>query len=418
MPRVNRFVSQPWTPTRVGDELLAAFAHAYSELLISVGFANASGVRYLASALEDFRAQGGRSRVVVGVDGSITSAGGVRALMRLVDELWLFRNPARPLYHPKTYIFENNDEALAIVGSANLTESALWINYEDAAVIEFDLTDQSDWDLLALIKKAVGEAIDAPNARLADDALVAQLEEAGLLPSEAQRRQRTHRTDTERDREAASAGVGDLFPPAATKAPPPADLLPEEAQDVTAHPAPSPLPPSPTPLPGSAHRVFVMRLGHRDAGTQAGYSPDIFIPLAALDADANFWKRSLFNPITTEENHEYEERYANFEFRRRNGDVEVESRRLYYYPRRAEFRFNSSQIHSDSVEGDLMRVEIAPLGLGFEYTAQVLKPGDSLFATHDAIAWNTVTNSDKRLGLLLMSQDQDLLVRDRVPLMR
>ena len=76
----------------------------------------------------------------------------------------------------------------------------------------------------------------------------------------------------------------------------------------------------------------------------------------------------------------------------------MQSRRLYYYPGRAEFRFNTSQIHADAIEGDLLRVEIAAPGLGFEYTAQVLKPGDSRFAAHDRIASNTVTNSDKRWG--------------------
>lgn len=413
MARFLRFVSQPWTPTRVGDELLAAFDGPYTDLVVSVGFANASGVRYLAEPLAAFRARGGHSQFIVGVDGSVTSAGGVRALMRLVDELWLFRNPARPLFHPKTFLFASDDEALVITGSANLTESGLWINYEDAAVIELDLTDDADQALLASLRQSFGDPAGTPNAKLADDELVQRLEEAGLLPSEAKRRQRVHREDVEQDEEAAESGVRDIFPPAATKAPPAAELLPEEARDVQTNPAPPPpLPPEPptsTPAPppppqpplpptGSPHRVFVLRLGPRDAGTQIGFSPDVFIPLAALNADPNFWKRSSFAQHVTPDGNDYEVRYASVEFRRRNGSVEVQSRRLYYYPRRAEFRFSTSQIHADSQVGDLMRVEIAAAGLGFEYTAQVLKPGDSQFTAHDAIASNLVTNSDKRWG--------------------
>lgn len=406
-------MSQPWTPTRVGDELLAAFGGPYTNLVVSVGFVNASGVRYLAEPLAAFRARGGHSRFIVGVDGSITSAGGVRALLRLADELWLFRNPARPLFHPKTFLFASDDEALVITGSANLTESGLWINYEDAAVIEFDLTDEDDRALLTALRSNLDDPIGTPNARRADDELVQSLEDAGLLPSEARRRQRVHREDAERDRSAAETGAGDLFPPAATAAPPAADLLPEEEADVEANPAQPPPPPAepppaaaqvppppqpPLPPVGSPHRVFVLRLGHRDVGTTPGYSPDVFIPLAALNHDRNFWKAQLFVQYTTPGGNTYDLRTASFEFRRRNGDVEVESRRLYLYHQRSEFRFSSRQIHADAVEGDLMRVEIAPAGLGFEYIAQVLKPGDAQFAAHDAIASNTVQGSDKRWG--------------------
>jgi HKD family nuclease len=397
MAELIRFVSQPWTATRVGDELLDAFNGPYTRLVVSVGFANASGVRYLATPLSHFRENGGTTKFVVGVDGSITSAAGVRALLRLVDELWLFRNPARPLFHPKTFLFLGETQGLAIVGSANLTESALWINYEDAAVIELDLTEPQDQEIAAQLERSSSEPTDTPNAQRADETLVDQLEEAGLLPSEARRRQRTHLSETRRDRDAADSDVARLFPPAATAAPPATDLLPEEELDLSQHPAPSPLPSS-NPPTASTHRVFVLRLGPRDVGAQPGFSPDVFIPLAALNHDTAFWKRDTFTQMVTDEGNEYEERYATVEFRRRNGDVEVESRRLYYYPRRAEFRFNTSQIHGDAVAGDLLLVEIAAPGLGFEYTAQVLRPGDGRFAFYDAIASHTVTNSDKRWG--------------------
>ena len=87
-----------------------------------------------------------------------------------------------------------------------------------------------------------------------------------------------------------------------------------------------------------------------------------------------------------------------FEFRRALGQTEVASRRLYQYPRRAEFRLNSSEIHNDAEEGNLLRLEIAEPGLGIEYHAQVVKPTDPLYAEHLAIASNPVPNSDKRWG--------------------
>ena len=203
LARVVRFVSQPWTSTRIGDELLAAFggpAHGSSSRLASQTRV-ASGTWLNLSW--SFGHAAARPNSWSASTALLRSAGGVRALLRLVDELWLFRNPGCPLYHPKTYLFRGDAEARAIVGSANLTESALWINYEDAAVIEFDLANADEAAMVAELERSSGEPISTPNARRATEELVTQLEEAGLLPSEAQRRQRRHRDDTERDREAA-----------------------------------------------------------------------------------------------------------------------------------------------------------------------------------------------------------------------
>ena len=128
MVSLLRSVAQPWSPTRVGDELLGALEGPFDELTAAVGFANASGVRHVARGLRAARDRGSRIRVVVGVDGAVTSAAGVRALLELVDDLWLFRHPARPLFHPKTYLFRGAERGIALVGSPNLTESALWVN--------------------------------------------------------------------------------------------------------------------------------------------------------------------------------------------------------------------------------------------------------------------------------------------------
>lgn len=402
MPRLVRSVTQPWSASRVGDELLAAFEGPFTTMCAAIGFVNGSGVRYIAQPLADFRDRGGTARFLVGLDGAVTTAPGVRALSRLVDELWVFRNPGRPLFHPKTYLFESDDEGLAVIGSANLTESALWVNYEDMAVLAFDLTDADDRRDFDALKRSFTDAIASPNAHQADDDLLDRLEGTGVLPSEARRRRTTHRSETETDRHLADRGVGDLFPPAAPAPPPAVDPLPEEERDVAANPPSSPLgpsgPPPAAPPTGSPHRVFVLRLGRRDVGVQPGYSPDVFIPMAALNADPAFWNQNRFTPHTTSDGNSYDQRHALFEFHRRNGDVEIEERRLYYYPARHEFRFSSSQIHADSVEGDLMRIEIASPGLGIEYLAQVIKPTDALFALNDAIASNDVQNSQKRWG--------------------
>ncbi len=383
----------------MGDELLAALAAPLDEMTAAVGFANASGVRHVADHMVAARARGALMRLLVGIDGTITSAPGLRALLRLVDELWVFRHPARPLFHPKTYLFRSAEEGVGMVGSANLTESALWVNYEDVVVLDFDLTDDADQQAFEELRRSFDAAIASPNARLADEGLLDALEGVGLLPSEARMRRRGRRRSDAASRALVHEGLPDLFPPTAAAPPPAASLLPEEVADVQANPAP--VPPDvgeapPEPPSQARYRVFVMRLGHRDAGTRPGFSPDVYIPLAAFHADPEFWGHFIRHE--TDAGYEYFERYPAIEFRRLNGDIDTASRRLYQYPRRAEFRLNSSEIHHDSDEGDLLRLELAEPGLGVEYHAQVIKPTDALYDEHLAIAANEVAASVKRWG--------------------
>jgi hypothetical protein len=405
MAELVRVVSQPWTPTRVGDELLAALAESYEEMCASVGFVNASGVRHIASALEAFRERGGVARLVVGVDGQVTSETGVRALMRRADEVWLFRHPGRPLFHPKTYLFQAGAAGLALIGSANLTESALWVNYEDLAVLEFDLALPEDVALFEELKQGYLRAVEAPNAHRADETILEQLRELGLLRSEAEARRERHRSDIEVDQADADRRSGDnepLFPQSAAATPPASPLLQEELEDAEENPPPRPAPrtssgnpPASAPVSAS-HSIFVLRLGRRDTGTQAGYSPDVFIPMAAYRADPEFW--GPLSKKVSEAGKEYRERYVEIEFRRRSGNVEQASRRLYEYRDKSEFRLNAREIHADSTEGDLMAIELAPPGVGVEYVARVVKPTDPLYAQFDDIASSTVANSDKRWG--------------------
>jgi hypothetical protein len=400
MARV-RVVSQPWSATRTGDEVLEAFGGAYTELFARIGFVNASGVRHIAAALEGWQKAGNKSCFVVGVDGSVTSEAGARALLRLADELWLFRNPGRPLFHPKTYLFQSEFEARALIGSANLTESALWVNYEDTTVIDFDLAEPDDQAQVDALKKDLLAVVGSPNAHRADKALIDRLVDEGLLPSEAARRRVRNESETQKAAGAAQAGGSVLFPPSAAPVPPAMEPLPEEKEDAEQNKPPGKTargtPRPPLPPRKARHSAFVMRLGHRDAGTRPGYSPDVFIPLAALNYDQAFWGRMR---ATTTERGSYDERYLAVEFRRRSGEVEQDSRRLYRYHNRSELRFNARQVHDDSREGDLMVMELAPPGIGVEYVVRVVRPSDPLYPRYDEIAANAVRNSNKRWGFV------------------
>jgi HKD family nuclease len=408
MPAVFRVLSQPWSSDRVGDELLNAINDAdFGRISARVSFVKASGVRYVASALEAARARGVAVRIIVGVDGSVTSAAGVRALYNRVDELYLLRDPGH-LFHPKTWLFEASGDGLLLIGSPNLTESALWTNYEDLAILGLENPDH-----VAEVIKQFDDAAAAQNCQLATTELIDQLAEAGLLVDESSQRRESHKRDKDDDERAAEAGIDDLFPRKTVPPPPPTARLPEEVAEAppSVPPAdageePPPAPPTsagkepPIPAPpatgeASQYRAFLLRLGKRDVGTQPGFSPDIFIPLAAYRHEPKFWG----NLVTTETAgaHVNQERRIAVAFHRTTGAVEIKDRRLYLYETKSEFRLNSREIHADAKEGDLLRIELSNEP-GHEYSARVIRPTDSTYAENDAIAANAVANSNKRWG--------------------
>jgi HKD family nuclease len=402
MARVARCVSQFWTAQRFGDELISAFSGPYTAAHLSVGFVKASGVRHIAEALTGFRQRGGTIQAVVGVDGKITTLTGVQALARFVNDVWLFRHPGRPLFHPKTFLFESDAAGLAIVGSANLTESALWVNYEDAVVLDFNLRRRADRVLFDDLKRSFADAVASPNAKKATSSVIKSLVDAGLLPGESEAARRSRKERSEENQGARTVGAPAVFPATSTPPPPVVAPLPEETQDRTENPPPRirrrrgarpAVPGVPPPQRRTRNSVFVLRLGDRDVGRKPGYSPDVFIPLAAYRNDPAFW--GVFTSTTGSGD---PERRPLFQFNRLTGAVEVDRRRLYFYGARSEFRFSSSQVHADSALGDLMRIEIAPPGSSFEYMVEVIKPTHHLFAKHLGIAVNDVPNSDKRWG--------------------
>jgi len=119
---------------------------AFDRLRIVVAFAKHSGVSRLAEAMQDFRERGGHIGVAVGVDVQGTTWQGLKLLLESADEIYVFRDERRECtFHPKVYILERaGREAIAFIGSSNLTAGGLYTNYEINVRVHFDLTDAQE----------------------------------------------------------------------------------------------------------------------------------------------------------------------------------------------------------------------------------------------------------------------------------
>jgi HKD family nuclease len=216
------FYNQPLA-IRFGAELLRHVDQLekidpfWDTLDIAVAWVRASGMAYLSERLQNFLQHGGQISVIVGIDLQNTTREGLQALLELERhgqcETFVYHNEAGSVFHPKLYLFRNEEEARLIVGSNNITESGLYVNVEaglqvdtevNAAVIIQTLDALSSWK----------DTTDRLVARLDPDFL-ARLSENGYVPDEAAARARIGRERTRGTRRAPPLFASRSFAPPA-----------------------------------------------------------------------------------------------------------------------------------------------------------------------------------------------------------
>lgn len=134
---------------RFGTELLRHIDEVenidpfWDSLDIAVAWVRASGMSYLSGRLANFLQLGGQLSVVVGVDLKNTTREGLQALLNLEQygqcETFVYHNEAGSIFHPKLYLFRNEEEARLIVGSNNITMSGLYVNVEAGLQVDTDV---------------------------------------------------------------------------------------------------------------------------------------------------------------------------------------------------------------------------------------------------------------------------------------
>ncbi len=197
------FYNQPLA-VRFGTELLRHVDQAinvdpyWDSLDIAVAWVRASGMAYLSERLSNFLRLGGSVSVIVGIDLQNTTQEGLEALLDLEQfgrcETFVYHNEAGSIFHPKLYLFRNEEEARLIVGSNNITEAGLYVNVEAGL--------QVDTEIDAVV---VSQTLDAlaswkdTTSRLAvklDRSFLVQLVADGYVPGEAAAREKLKREHT------------------------------------------------------------------------------------------------------------------------------------------------------------------------------------------------------------------------------
>jgi HKD family nuclease len=383
-------VNQPWDGpnARVGDILQqqkAISTRRYTALHIAVAFAKRAGIMALAEPIRQLTALNNGVEAFVGIDVQGTSREALQELLDLGVTTYIFHNPAAT-FHPKLYLFEGPAWAFAIIGSSNLTAGGLYTNYELGLEIELNLATPRDTVIHEELRSVFEKLRTARNTAVLTPSLLKELNDRDMLGAERGNDSIAEARTEDRVRR---PSVGGLFP--RTPVPPaPRRILrtaePEEGErtDLT------------TGIPSQ----FVLLLGNRDAVRRPGYSPDIFIPLRARDAEPAFWRWNHGFVRVPQTKGSFLERRLDILVEQPIGRSSPQTGvRLYFYAERAEFRLNCGALVRQALPGDLLVIELPHNGdIGIDYIASIVKQGTQEFTELSMIATKTVPNSPKRWG--------------------
>lgn len=275
------FIQQP-DGARLGDWLVASLTGPWTHFRAAVAFAKRSGTKHIAAPLAAF-AGTNTVELIVGIDHRGTSEEGLRDLLQAVSpsgRVLVFHNRLFHTFHPKVYLFKSGDAAEVAVGSGNLTEGGLFTNYEAGLRIALDTTDPDDAAILQSIETVLDRWASPAHGMSVplDNEILDQLAASNVVPAERDMPPKTPLAVTEDDDEDSPTDtIAALFSSRSERQPP------ASSRNRT------------STLPNLVGRRFVMTLQRTDVGvgqTTSGTSkrsPEIFVPLAARNANPGFW---------------------------------------------------------------------------------------------------------------------------------
>jgi HKD family nuclease len=389
-------IHHPDDQKRLGDLLVENLSsRKWTTFLAAVAFVKNSGVKHIKGALGGFLARG-EAKISAGIDHAGTSKEGLTELLAALGtkgEGWVFQNSAgRSTFHPKVYLFENATSAECFIGSGNLTEGGLYTNYEAFAHLKLRKSDEEEQAVLARLESILNTWTDASQgvALRLSRALIQELVDKGFLPTEAQIA-RTSREAQAGLRSGAKQRQGKS--PFGSKAVRPAPKVASGAKSGTIGKA------------GGAAGMdtgltgFFMTLQQTDVGvgqTTRGTSrrsPEIFVPLAARDANPGFWGWSDLFVEDPSKAGKHDRTNAPMLLRGRVIQVNMMT-----WPDKSDFRLRNAELRDSGHVGDVLRVVKADGKAGYDYVVEVVGPGSAKHAQYAEICINAVRNSRKRWG--------------------
>ncbi len=311
----------------MGDELIRTLnSGIYSDFKAAVAYLKNSGVSRIYDDLANFSNNGGRTSIIAGIDQCTTSYQSLVNLLTFTqDELFIHHDKNFNItFHPKVYIFSNDNIEKIIIGSSNLTAGGLYLNYEANVGITLDQSEKGN-ELRAEISTYWENLINDENTKKADLPFLDMLLEYGSLADET--RQRQFESIIERISNSPFKSKRNVNP-----------IPPGNTQISTTVP--------------TQKDSFAMTLSGFDVSPRSS-DPVILIPIVALRMLPNFWNWPY---LYTDSGAGYPQLYAHAKVII-DGRTVDQNIRIYYYDRKREFRLQCESIKRNGHVGDIISIQ-------------------------------------------------------------
>lgn len=159
--------------TSLAKELIDLFeSKKYDKFTCLVAFASYGGITALSPYILKVKNNNVKIKVILGVDQLCTSKEALEEVLTWGVDAYVYYTLGGNIFHPKVYLFENNDFYTLIVGSNNLTEGGLVKNVECSLLVQDlrgtsvenafysywkDILDGSDKNLYPLTKQLIDQ---------------------------------------------------------------------------------------------------------------------------------------------------------------------------------------------------------------------------------------------------------------------
>lgn len=376
---------------RVGDFLSKAISDDQCQLFrFAVAYMRLSGLDRLGPSIETLLNRGGHVSGAVGIDEEITSIEALEMLAEMSSDSTIFYTVSGFIYHPKLYVISGEKQAVAVVGSPNLTSGGLFRNVEFATAIYLDFASTIDFEAYKQYEAFINELLNTrhTNVQPVTQDTLQVLTRSGVIKSETQTKEpgtpiRTKRQTT------ASTDVVNLFPPISVPVAPPGRKLAARARTI---PQPAIVVPPPTV---GISGTFIMRLSSFDSSHRTGKpgTAEVLIPQNAM---------GFFPPLVTSTNYKYANAFFDVALNTNTGR-ERHSYRLWFYPDRTEYRL---RMDKDTIDlstpngGDLLIINklSTPMESNLLYEVTILPQTDPTFSAFFGLC--TKESQGKKWGLL------------------
>jgi len=170
----------------VGNTIIKLFKeNKFSSFTGIFAFASEAGVvglsECIASGAEIFKTL----NLIIGIDQEGTSKNALIEINELGINSYIFYQKESPIFHPKIYLFEGENDTALIVGSSNLTARGLFGNIESSLMVEFKNDSAEGIQLLNEVKDYYSTLFDFsdPNLFKISSEIINQFVNEGIVPT-------------------------------------------------------------------------------------------------------------------------------------------------------------------------------------------------------------------------------------------